>query len=166
MSDKNIPMIHFPVFQAPVWFSDNSFNEKRGKYKHNAVDIFSYRGSPVIAPTNGHIPDKVKIFSQGKRVTVPGLGYLPRGGFYIFIKNGLWQFYFAHLDFIAKGIKIGSKFDSSIVIIGGVGNTGNAIRTKPHLHFQVKYRGRYIDPATKLNELLKLEGRKKTRLKY
>ena len=58
--------------------------------------------------------------------------------------NGLVTAY-AHLHRIRKGIKRGKKVKQK-QIIGYVGSTGRS--TGPHLHFGMRKKGRYVDPAT------------------
>lgn len=45
------------------------------------------------------------------------------------------EFYYAHLDGFASGLKVGQSLDAG-QLLGYVGNTGNAQYTLPHLHFE------------------------------
>jgi peptidoglycan LD-endopeptidase LytH len=96
-----------------------------GNRKHEGIDIFAPRGTPVIAPSNG---------------MVYGAGTNNLGGKVVWLydsKRGL-TYYFAHLDsqWVKTDLTI-KKGDT----IGQVGNTGNAIHTAPHLHFGIYQNG-------------------------
>ena len=92
---------------------------REGGLKHQGDDIFAPRGVPVIANVNG-----VLSHIQG---AVTGNGYYLRGD------DGT-VFYGAHLDnyVAAPGrVTVGT-------VIGHVGNTGDAVTTPTHLHFEIK----------------------------
>ena len=100
----------------------NSYGTARiGGRKHDGIDIFSPRGTPVYNTKQGLLIYKgrnvlggnvIKIFGTDKRI-----------------------YYYAHLDSFAE-IKTGKRIKQG-EIIGYVGNTGNAITTPPHLHFEI-----------------------------
>ncbi|SFU59403.1 Murein DD-endopeptidase MepM and murein hydrolase activator NlpD, contain LysM domain [Pustulibacterium marinum] len=102
-----------------------------GKRKHEGIDIFAKRGTPVVAAVDG------RVSSTGNR----GLG-----GKQVWLRDGLFgkSLYYAHLDSIlatsGQRVYIGDT-------LGFVGNTGNAKYTPPHLHFGIyKGYGGAIDP--------------------
>lgn len=96
-----------------------------GKRRHEGIDIFAKKGTPVVAATDGFIT------YTGER----GLG-----GKQVWLRDGMFgkSLYYAHLDSIAVNggatVKTGDT-------LGFVGNTGNARFTPPHLHFGI-YAGR------------------------
>lgn len=96
-----------------------------GKRRHQGVDIFAKRGTPVIAVTNGYIS------YTGEK----GLG-----GKQVWLRDGILgnSLYYAHLDSINSAIGYRVKQGDTL---GFVGNTGNARTTAPHLHFGI-YKGR------------------------
>ena len=96
-----------------------------GRRSHEGIDIFSPRGTPVLAVTDG------RISSTGNR----GLG-----GKQVWLRDGLFgkTMYYAHLDSIA--VREGERVTVGDTL-GFVGNTGNAKTTAPHLHFGVYKRG-------------------------
>ena len=114
-----------------------------GRRKHHCVDIFAKRGTPVLAATDGRVR----------------VGDTAIGGKVVWLRDaerGL-SYYYAHLDNIsvANGtqIKRGS-------VLGGVGNTGNARGTPPHLHFGIYARLRgpedpwpYLAPRSQIAEI-------------
>jgi peptidoglycan LD-endopeptidase LytH len=125
-----------PVLINPVAGATNKsvrsfYGDSRdgGKRKHEGVDIFAKKGTPVIAPTSGFI-------------TRVGTGKL--GGKVIWLRDQKrgHSYYFAHLDdqFVKAGTNV-KKGDT----LGTVGNTGNARYTPPHLHFGI-YQHTSFDP--------------------
>lgn len=107
-----------------------------GKRRHEGVDIFARKGTPVIAPTDGV-------------VTRVGTGKL--GGKVVWLqdfKRG-HSYYFAHLD--SQAVKRGMKLKQG-QMIGTVGNTGNARFTPPHLHFGI-YQSGAKDPLSYIQTL-------------
>lgn len=101
----------------------DTFNEKRGNGKHEALDILAPRGTPVVAAGDGTV---VKLFTS-----VPG-GLTV----YQFDPEGQFCYYYAHLDGYAPGLKEGMQVRKGDVL-GYVGTTGNAPPDTPHLHFAV-----------------------------
>lgn len=121
-----------PVLINPVYGASNkaigSFYgapRDNGKRSHEGVDIFAPKGTPVVAPTDGYI----------SRV---GLNTL--GGKVVWMKDPQrgHSYYFAHLD--SQMVKPGMRVRQGHVL-GLVGNTGNARRTPPHLHFGIYQSG-------------------------
>lgn len=103
---------------------DNTFNARRsGGRTHRAIDIMAPRGTPVLAVSDGEI---VRVHSNRL------------GGKVLYLRSPdeEYDFYYAHLNDYAEGIEIGMQVQQGDVL-GYVGNTGNARRTPPHLHFQV-----------------------------
>jgi murein DD-endopeptidase MepM/ murein hydrolase activator NlpD len=95
-----------------------------GARVHNALDIMAPRGSLVMAAAEG---------------TVERLHYSAGGGgitAYVRSPDGLWMYYYAHLDSYAPGLAVGQRLERGDPI-GRVGSTGNANPGWPHLHFAV-----------------------------
>ena len=108
-----------------------------GARRHEGIDIFAPRGTPVIAAEAGY---------------VTRVGDTARGGKNVWVRGDQRSFYYAHLDSIA--VSAGNRVVRGEVL-GTVGNTGNAVTTNPHLHFGIyKFAQGAIDP-------LPLIGRKK-----
>ncbi|WP_339905299.1 M23 family metallopeptidase [uncultured Cyclobacterium sp.] len=100
-----------------------------GARKHEGVDVFAKRGTPVRAVVNG---------------VVRRTGQNRLGGNVVWVNSGRYNYYYAHLDsqLVREGQTV-VKGDT----LGTVGNTGNAITTAPHLHFGIYRRGRgAVDP--------------------
>lgn len=132
-----------PTLAFPVWGKDGrsiaSFygaNRDGGKRKHEGIDIFAPRGTPVMATTKGRIGAANTNRLGGKvvwmRDTERNLSY-----------------YYAHLD--SQMVQPGQRVDIGDTL-GLVGNTGNAITTPPHLHFGIYQSGHgAIDPYSYLH---------------
>ncbi|HEX8270435.1 MAG TPA: M23 family metallopeptidase [Flavobacterium sp.] len=136
-----------PAFGFPVAGKGNSamqsfwgYDRDGGARKHEGIDIFASRGTPVVAVTDGNIG------FTGER----GLG-----GKQVWLRAGMFgpSIYYAHLDSIAvvDGMKV-SAGDT----LGFVGSTGNAKGGAPHLHFGI-YRNGAVDPHAYIYKILKPE---------
>ena len=101
----------------------DSFVDRRGSRKHEAIDIHAPRGTPVIAAGDGCV---VKLFRS-----IPG-GITA----YQFDPEGHFVYYYAHLDRYADELKEGTLLRRGDVL-GYVGTTGNAPANTPHLHFAI-----------------------------
>jgi len=103
-----------------VAFTDTYGAPRSGGRSHQGVDMIAAKGTPVVAIEGG----------------VLDLGSSSLGGITIWLNgNSGDEYYYAHLDGYASGV-----FDGMSVsvgeLIGYVGNTGNAIYTVSHLHFE------------------------------
>ena len=96
-----------------------------GDRKHQGIDIFAPRGTPVVSATRGIVARIGENSLGGTVVWVLG----PAGD----------RHYYAHLDTVV-GIRTGQRVVPGDVL-GTVGTTGNARGTSPHLHYGVYRRG-------------------------
>ena len=99
-------------------FSDTWHAPRPGGRVHLGVDMFAHRGTPVVAPTAGTV-------ERGDN-SVGGLSFRLWGD------DGTY-YYGAHLDSHAPA----TGHVAAGTVVGYVGNTGNAIGTSPHLHFEI-----------------------------
>ena len=98
---------------------------------HKGIDFAAPKGTPVYAGGNGVI----------ERAGVNG-GY----GKYIRIRhNNEYKTAYAHLSGFKKGISKGVRVNQG-EIIGYVGSTGKS--TGPHLHYEIIYQNKQINPLT------------------
>ncbi len=98
---------------------------------HKGIDFAAPKGTPIYAGGNGVIE---LIGNNG--------GY----GKYIRIRhNNEFKTAYAHLNSYKKGLSKGSRVNQGEVI-GYVGSTGNS--TGPHLHYEIIYQNRQINPLT------------------
>lgn len=99
-------------------FSDTWGAARSGGRRHQGVDMFAERGTPVVAVVGGSL-----------RLSSSRLG---GNGFWLTGDDGN-TYFGSHLDSL---VGISGRVESGTVI-GTVGNTGNARYTSPHLHFEV-----------------------------
>lgn len=113
----------FPVSGYDRHQMRDNFAEMRGTRVHEALDLLAPRGTPVLAVDDGPV---AKLFtSRFGGLTV-----------YQFDLEGLYCYYYAHLDRYADGLKDGQVLKRGETI-GYVGTTGNAPPNVPHLHFTI-----------------------------
>lgn len=124
-------------YKAPIhgeWHSSGGFDlsslRPNGRRGHAGVDMRAFAGTPVFPLADG---------------VVTNVGTDPIGGNIVNVQhaNGV-RSYYAHLS--TASCQKGDKVTTSTQI-GTVGNTGNAMHTFPHLHFQVWKDGQLQDPA-------------------
>lgn len=102
-----------------------------GRRQHEGVDIFAPKGTKVVTPVDAVV----------YRVGVGRLG----GNFVTtFTHEGEWHYY-AHLDEVSSQLQPGVPVQKGTVL-GTVGNTGNARRTPPHLHFGIYTKHGAVNP--------------------
>ena len=131
----------------------DTFNDTRGgSRKHEATDILSPRGTPVVAIDDGVV--KKLFVSQRGGLTV-----------YQFDRDQIYCYYYAHLDRYAEGLKEG-MFLHRGDRIGYVGTTGDAAANTPHLHLAIFelgpekrwWQGRPINPYPILMDIMQKSG--------
>lgn len=127
------PSLAFPVQGGTNRWVQSLFGVPRdaGRRRHEGIDIFAPRGTPVVASVDGMV--------QSTRSN-------PLGGLVVWLRDPgrRLTLYYAHLD--AHAVTEGQVVSIGDTI-GFVGNTGNARTTRPHLHFGVYASGEgAIDP--------------------
>jgi len=119
----------FPV-AGPVDFIDSwGFPRMTGtKYSHwhQGTDIFAAQGTPLVATEDGTL---AKI----------GSGVLGGNKLWVVGESGT-EYYYAHLSAFAAGA-VNGKAVKAGEVVGYVGNTGNALGTPFHLHFEIHPNG-------------------------
>jgi murein DD-endopeptidase MepM/ murein hydrolase activator NlpD len=116
------PRYVFPVFGTNAKFSSDYGAPRAGTGWHHGNDIFAPIGTPVLAIADG-------VLSK--------VGVNTLGGNRLWLRDGLGNtYYYAHLSGYASQIKDGVRVRAG-EIIAFVGNTGQAITTPPHLHFEI-----------------------------
>jgi Peptidase family M23 len=137
----------FPVY-GPASTADN-FGAPRTTTWHHGNDIFAPMGAPLLAVADG---------------TLFNVGWNTVGGNRLWLRDGAGnEFYYAHLSAYSPLASEGARVKAGDVI-GFVGNTGDAITTPPHLHFEIHprellwmgYDGA-IDPYPYLSAWLRLD---------
>ena len=98
---------------------------------HKGVDFGAPRGTPIKASGDG---------------TVTYAGYSDVYGNYVMIRHvNNYVTLYAHMTAFARGLRRGTRVDQGSVI-GYVGTTG--MSTGPHLHYEVRYYGKQVNPST------------------
>jgi len=98
--------------------------------KHEGIDIFAKRGTPVLSSTEG---------------VVLRVGTNRLGGQVVWVLGpGGQRHYYAHLQRYGD-VHAGMRVDAGKVL-GYVGNTGNAATTPPHLHYGIYEAGGAVNP--------------------
>ncbi|HPG13892.1 MAG TPA: M23 family metallopeptidase [Microthrixaceae bacterium] len=111
----------FPVAGPTSFISSYGYCRDGCSRSHQGNDLFARAGTPVVAVEDGWV-EKIGTNRLG------GLTVWTRG------RSG-YRYYYAHLRDWAP-LEAGQMIAAGTVI-GTVGNTGNAITTPPHLHFQI-----------------------------
>ncbi len=102
-----------------------------GNPGHIGLDIAARMWDPIVA-----VADGVVVFAEW------GGGY---GNLVIVEHDNGWRSYYAHLSEIV--VKAGQEVRQG-ELLGGAGSTGYS--TGPHLHFELRYQGRPVDPHVHL----------------
>lgn len=131
LTNLGVPVDHAMIRAAPPfpvagfsWFTDDWMFPRYvpTPHLHEGTDIFAESGTPIVASGPGH---------------VAALNQTPVGGIVAWVVGDDGNtFYYAHLLAYADGLQAGQRVDAGTVI-GYVGNSGNAITTSPHLHFEI-----------------------------
>lgn len=131
---RKLPM---PVENVAAAQVADSWGAARGTdRRHEGVDIFATRGTPVLSATRGVVSSMRESGLGGKQVWVIG--------------PGMERHYYAHLDAWPEGLLERQVLQAGDVI-GYVGTTGNARGTPPHLHYGIYGGQGAIDPLPRLN---------------
>lgn len=155
------PILGFPISSTVKSNIGSLWGDPRdgGGRKHEGIDIFAKKGSPVVAVTDGRVA----------RVSEGGIG-----GKVIWFNpdNENFSVYYAHLD--TQFVEAGQRVVKGQTL-GTVGNTGNAKFTPAHLHFGIYTGNGAVNPLAfvqdvkepsilsnkKLNEWYKLNNKTK-----
>lgn len=134
----------FPVGDPHEFISSFGFPRGGGSRQHQGNDIFAPRGTELYAVERGVI-------------TNMGTGSLGGIKLWLIGESGT-SYYYAHLSAYADGVRNGLVVEAGDVI-GYVGDTGNAVGTPPHLHFEIHPAGgAAVDPYPLLSTVDALDG--------
>ncbi len=126
-----------PGDRADTWGDPRS-----GERRHQGIDIFAARRTPVRAATRGILARRGNNPLGGRTVTIQG--------------PGGWRRYYAHLQ------QYGGQGEGDWVeageVIGFVGTSGNAPPDAPHLHYAIYTRDGPINPYPMLVAELRRQG--------
>lgn len=144
--------LFFPQDPEVTWFLDTWGASRPGGRSHIGVDLMAPKASPVYSIAEG---------------VVTLIANSPSAGAYVVVEHSSgWESKYMHLDSdepgtdngrggietaIAPGLVVGS-FVNAGMLIGFVGDSGNAEHTAPHTHFELHQNGRPIDAYSMLVE--------------
>ena len=115
-----------------------------GKRRHEGIDIFAKKGTPVVAVTDGFVT-----YTGEKGI----------GGKQVWLRDNDFgsSLYYAHLDVIKA--ETGSRVRAGDTL-GFVGNTGNARFTPAHLHFGIYRNYGAVNPLPFVheNDMISMKG--------
>jgi murein DD-endopeptidase MepM/ murein hydrolase activator NlpD len=118
----------------PPRFVDSWGNARTGGRRHQGIDIFAPKDTPVLSTTRG---------------LVTSVGTNTLGGQVVWILGpGLERHYYAHLN-RHGAFKPGDRVEAGSVI-GYAGNTGNARGGPVHLHYGIYRDGAALNPYPRL----------------
>jgi murein DD-endopeptidase MepM/ murein hydrolase activator NlpD len=113
----------FPVY-GPASYGD-TFGAPRGDVSggwHHGEDIFAPLGTPLVAVSDG---------------TVFSVGWNEIGGWRLWLRDPSGnEFYYAHLSAYSP-LAVNGKQVKAGDVLGFMGNTGDAIHSAVHLHFEI-----------------------------
>lgn len=122
---EGVPMWVTPGFICPIngpsAFIDSWHAPRSGGRLHKGTDLFSPRGTPLVAVADGTVQHSFN--ALGGNVV------------WLFADHGVNYFY-AHLDSFAGGVHNGQRVGKGQVV-GYVGDTGNPAPGAYHLHFGI-----------------------------
>ena len=122
-----------PIYVFPV--AGCEVNYARAHHDYAATDILAKAGCKFVAPING-VVDEVNRTDSWSGKTNLGID---RGGLYVSIigEDGV-RYYGSHLRSIPASIQPGVAVKAGR-LLGGIGSTGSARGTAPHLHFGISW---------------------------
>ena len=146
------PKLAFPVKNGSNKDIQSFWGVERdgGQRRHEGVDIFSKKGTPILAVEDGTIA-RVETNILGGKVVWQRLGLFGQ------------SIYYAHLDsqMVSSGQAV-KKGD----VVGFMGNTGNAKYTASHLHFGIYTGSGAIDPLLYIQKRDTIPGKLKMSERY
>jgi len=140
----------FPVLSEETRFSDSFGHSRSEGRSHKGNDLLAERGTPIAAAADGRVA----------RMT-----YGARAGFYMVIDHGNgYSTWYMHLNNDSEGTDDGlggaeAAFATELEVgdpvaagqvVAYVGDSGNAERTTPHLHFELRVFNTALDPYVDL----------------
>lgn len=134
----------FPVAHPYEFISSFGFPRGGGTRRHQGNDIFAPRGTELYAVERG---------------VIQNMGTASLGGIKLWLvgESGT-SYYYAHLSAFAAGVRNGMVVEAG-ELVGYVGDTGNAVGTPPHLHFEIHPSGgAAVDPYPLLSTVARLSG--------
>ncbi|HLU52194.1 MAG TPA: M23 family metallopeptidase [Acidimicrobiia bacterium] len=147
-TDTELPLVvtEWGAMNCPVagdhYFIDSWGYARSGGRRHQGTDIMADRHTPVVAVTNGTITKVDRTDRKGEL-----------GGRTLWLEtdDGV-RFYYAHLQSIVDDLRAGDRVAAGDVL-ASVGNSGNARKTAPHLHFEIRPGKKPVNPYPTLAQV-------------
>ncbi len=114
----------------PGDLADTWGDPRSGERRHQGIDIFAARRTPVLSTTRGVVARRGTNPLGGRTVTIQG--------------PGGWRHYYAHLQ--QYGGQAEGDWVEAGEVIGFVGTSGNAPPGAPHLHYAIYTRDGPVNP--------------------
>lgn len=132
-ADSVLASMLIPVVGVTPDNLQNTYGAPRdgGRRRHRGIDIMAPRGTRVVAVADGEISYVGTQSKAGRSVWL--------------VTDAGVSFFYAHLDRWASGLKEGRKVRKGETI-GYVGDSGNARRSSPHLHFTIHRDSEAVNP--------------------
>jgi len=116
------------------WPVNGEITQNSSWFHPGAIDIASAIGTPILAAESG-------------TVTRVSVGTWDSGyGNNVNISGGEYATHYAHMSNV--NVKVGDQVTIGKTVVGWVGITGRT--TGPHLHFETKDNGQFVNPLTLL----------------
>lgn len=128
--------VHLPSPLPGQPLSDTWGAARSGGRRHEGIDIFAPRGTPIRATTRGMVLNVGPNSLGGRTVMILG--------------PGGQRHYYAHLERYPKLSR--GDWVAAGDTVGYVGDSGNAAGTPPHLHYGIYTRSGAINPFTLLRQ--------------
>jgi len=129
-------------------FTKRRFHPILKRWKaHLGMDYAARRGTPVVAAGSGTVIYAARMGSYGNLIKIR--------------HKDSYETRYAHLKSFRRGIKRGKRVKKGQTI-GYVGTTGRS--TGPHLHFELRKKGRAINPAKRVQLTTKKLSKKEKKV--
>lgn len=152
--------LHFPLDAPPRRITSGLGDIREdGKRRHRGLDISSTFGEPVYAIADGKIivagidarvgPSKNMTSKEAQAIKSSELG---PGGLYVMIRHDAENLVSAYMHLSRYSVTKGQRIKAG-ECIGYVGRSGMKI-SSAHLHFELRVKGKHIDPTPYFREEL------------
>ena len=131
----------FPVAGLAYWTDDWHACRDGCTRLHEGLDIFGKEGTPLVATADGVVTQKLVGELSGISIEIQDA-------------NGI-QYFYAHMSAWAEPIQVGDAVHVGQVL-GYLGNTGNAITTPHHVHFELQPGGVPVPPKPFVDRWVKI----------
>ncbi|MDH3498824.1 MAG: M23 family metallopeptidase [Acidimicrobiia bacterium] len=141
----------FPHADEAVRFTNDWGDARSGGRRHQGTDIFSPKGSPVVAIADGFVE-----YTED----------WPRAGYALVVRHAEgWSSHYYHLNNDTPGtddgrggpeLAFGPGIEEGVFVEAGqviayVGDSGNAEPSSPHTHFELHQNDRAVNPHSYLD---------------